>query len=359
MKRCCLKIATSELNMAQKESQNILDINHFLNLRISKEKELMEIAGFAAEISDGNFAVITILNNGKLYTYSNKVSGDHLFNTEPFCKQALAQFEVLVINNASEEISFYAGVPLTTPDGINIGTICVYDQAPKTLSGIQRKMLQSLARQVINMLEFDASLHLLKDEFTAAEDAEVKLRSFFESSRSCHLLVDKDFRIVSYNTSFAELMLNNTNQIIAEGMIIEDCIHPQLLTDFKAHCAEALLGKASAKERWLGEGDGKLYWYLSYKPAYHSDGSIAGVSFTATDMTKSIENQQEALQQAESLERIAHIQAHELLACIGTINEVMDVIRQTGKVNSIHELQLLGHSVKELGRKSIMVNYGS
>jgi GAF domain-containing protein len=50
-------------------------------------------------------------------------------------------------------VRFYAGVPLVTPSGAAIGTVCVIDQQPRELDERQREALASLARLTLNLLE--------------------------------------------------------------------------------------------------------------------------------------------------------------------------------------------------------------
>lgn len=50
-------------------------------------------------------------------------------------------------------IRFYLGVPLRTPDGHNIGTLCAVDDKPRAASDDQVALLQDLARLVIDELE--------------------------------------------------------------------------------------------------------------------------------------------------------------------------------------------------------------
>ena len=52
-----------------------------------------------------------------------------------------------------EGARFYAGMPLVTPGGVAIGTVCVVDRQPRRLEPAQRDALASLARLVINLLE--------------------------------------------------------------------------------------------------------------------------------------------------------------------------------------------------------------
>lgn len=50
-------------------------------------------------------------------------------------------------------LQFYAGVPLTTGDGCNLGTLCVIDLEPRTISAEEVLTLQDLAAVVVDELE--------------------------------------------------------------------------------------------------------------------------------------------------------------------------------------------------------------
>lgn len=50
-------------------------------------------------------------------------------------------------------VVFYAGVPLVTPGGNALGSLCVLDSKPRELSEEQKGALRSLAIQVVNLLE--------------------------------------------------------------------------------------------------------------------------------------------------------------------------------------------------------------
>jgi signal transduction histidine kinase len=55
--------------------------------------------------------------------------------------------------NGDQGIRFYAGMPLVTSSGLNMGSLCVLDRKPRKLDESQIKALQMLSRQVIKLME--------------------------------------------------------------------------------------------------------------------------------------------------------------------------------------------------------------
>lgn len=66
-------------------------------------------------------------------------------------------------------LRFYAGVPLTTSDGYNLGTLCVIDLEPREVTDEHLATLQDLASLVMDELE-------LRLAAQTAVDLEAELR---------------------------------------------------------------------------------------------------------------------------------------------------------------------------------------
>lgn len=77
-----------------------------------------------------------------------------------FCSHAILGDDVLVVENALADarfsdnplvtgpphVIFYAGMPLSTPDGHKVGTLCLIDQSPRTFGPEQVAQLRAIAR---------------------------------------------------------------------------------------------------------------------------------------------------------------------------------------------------------------------
>ena len=62
-------------------------------------------------------------------------------------------------------IRLYAGFPLHTNTHHRIGTLCVIDRTPKSLTSTQYKIMERLAAQVVTLLELRKRSMSLLDEF--------------------------------------------------------------------------------------------------------------------------------------------------------------------------------------------------
>lgn len=89
-----------------------------------------------------------------------------------FCAHAILQNQIMEVPDTLKDerfqrnplvegdpkVRFYAGAPLTSAEGYNIGTLCVIDHEPRQLTEHQKEALLRLSRQVIKQMEVQQML---------------------------------------------------------------------------------------------------------------------------------------------------------------------------------------------------------
>jgi sigma-B regulation protein RsbU (phosphoserine phosphatase) len=102
-----------------------------------------------------------------------------------FCGHAILGDDVLVIPDTVEDerfrdnplvlgepyVRFYAGYPLSGPDGKKVGTLCIADRRPRHLSDDELETLRELARVVERELNLTETVHLQRDLLAARAEA--------------------------------------------------------------------------------------------------------------------------------------------------------------------------------------------
>ena len=89
--------------------------------------------------------------------------------TEPFIvPNALldARFATNPLVTGAPHIRSYAGIPLMTPDGYNIGSLCAIDNKPREFSAVEVEILKNFAKLVVDELELRQVLST--DQLTGA-----------------------------------------------------------------------------------------------------------------------------------------------------------------------------------------------
>jgi len=126
--------------------------------------DLTRLAGYICETP---IALITFIDSERQWF---KSPSDFPVSETPrdisFCAHAILQSDPFIIPDALDDerfknnpfvtsepnIRFYAGAPLTTEKGFELGTLCVMDTEPRTLSTGQIAALKVLRNQVINLI---------------------------------------------------------------------------------------------------------------------------------------------------------------------------------------------------------------
>ena len=121
---------------------------------------LHELTAVAARVAGTPVAAVTFIGDQQHVTATTGVAPFTGPRDRSFCRHALeagdllqvpdtttdARFRDLPMVTGEPRVRFYAGAPITDVAGRLLGTVCVFDQRPRTLDAAQQESLRALAR---------------------------------------------------------------------------------------------------------------------------------------------------------------------------------------------------------------------
>jgi PAS domain S-box-containing protein len=346
------------------EFYKIRSMERFLDLNFSRENELQNIVTLAAEACQTSAAFLVFIDQGNLiHQFKTGIIAHNIPADQSLWEVTLKPGEVLVIPDTLQDknflshplvvnnpkIRFYAGVPLVTHDGQNIGSLYVLGQEAKILSERRKRMLELLSHQAVTMVEFELSLDILKEQYIESKNSENKIRSFFESSKSSHLLIGLNMEVLTFNKTFYDIVYNLFGKTITTGVNATEFIYPIYVNDFLRHVQSALGGESISHERLIEFAGMEPRWgKISYNPTYDGNGKIIGVSFNSTDITERKKSEEKILKQNEALRKIAYLQSHELRKPVASILGLMHLLKLEGLNADSQILQMMERAVLDL-----------
>jgi len=135
-----------------------------------------------------------------------------------FCGHNLMDTDVLVVPDLTADarfadnpyvagdpgLRFYAGAPLCTPDGFILGSICVLDTAPRTLTSADVETLQDLAALAVEELE-RRTVHSYR-------------QGLLESITDAFVAVDTNWRCLYVNARAEELLQRDRGALLGRSL---------------------------------------------------------------------------------------------------------------------------------------------
>jgi anti-sigma regulatory factor (Ser/Thr protein kinase) len=173
--------------IATDESARLTALRRYRILDTEPERAFDDLTLLATQICGTPLALISLVDADRQWFKSRiGISISETSRSVSFCTHAIKQRDLYVVTDArtsetfrdnpfvtgEDGIRFYAGAPLVTPDGHALGTLCVLDKVPRTLTDDQLEALIALRRQAEAQLELRINLVELDTALTARDDAE-------------------------------------------------------------------------------------------------------------------------------------------------------------------------------------------
>jgi GAF domain-containing protein len=180
------------------EQERLAAVRRYGILDTPKDGAFDRITRLAAAILEMPIAIVTIVDHDRIWFKSAEgLDGVEEIGRDPgLCASAILADEAWVIDDAKVDpralanplvagefgLRFYAGSALRTSDGYNLGTLCVIDKEPRTLSDEQVRVLDDLAALVVDELELRLAARLQARYSTELNDDVVQALAVAKAS---------------------------------------------------------------------------------------------------------------------------------------------------------------------------------
>ena len=161
------------------EMQRLATLHSLDLLDTAPEAEFDELTALAAQICNVPVALVSLVDENRQW-FKSKIGldVDETSREMAFCAHSILKpDEIMEIPDARQDkrfadnplvtedpkIRFYAGAPLTASNGHTLGTLCVLDYSPRTLSKSQKTALEILRLLIMRQIELRHSYKTLQD----------------------------------------------------------------------------------------------------------------------------------------------------------------------------------------------------
>ncbi|MCX7596944.1 MAG: PAS domain-containing protein, partial [Fischerella sp.] len=236
------------------ESARLTALRHYQILDTEPEEAFDNLVQLAALICDTPIACINFIDENRQWLKA-KVGWEitELPRDVGMCPTCIQQGDILIVPDSCKDriwatnpvvhapyyVRFYAGIPLFTPEGYAIATLCVMDRQPRQLNSQQLAALQKLGRQVMLQLQtrpaqqYQSSYRALSTTETLRGEqqalAETRLRHLLTVSPvaiySCQ--PDGDFATTFVSDNISSLLGYESREFLEDSQFWTNHIHPE------------------------------------------------------------------------------------------------------------------------------------
>ena len=230
----------------QTDEEKRLNALHSYNILDSKsEASFDRITKLASAFYQSPMALVSFIDTDRQW-FKSKVGVD-VNETDrdiAFCNHAIKQNQPFIITDATRDtrfkdnplvlgdpkIKFYAGVPLSTPEGYNLGTLCILDQKTRDdFKPTSAEYLRLLADIVMSEMELRMKNAEFKSMMRELEQANRAKQDFY--SMISHEIRTPLSTVIGLTETMKETLLDPSQREILESISYSSVILNGLLND--------------------------------------------------------------------------------------------------------------------------------
>lgn len=151
-----------------KEEERIRVLQKYEILDTPFDGSFDRITKLAAKLLKVPISIVSLVDTDRIWFKSRfGVDVQEITRDPGLCSSAILTDDLYMVEDARKDprtlanplvagefgLQFYAGVPLKTQEGFNLGTLCVIDRKPHILNAEEKEILESLGDLVMNQIE--------------------------------------------------------------------------------------------------------------------------------------------------------------------------------------------------------------
>ncbi|WP_461450315.1 ATP-binding protein [Mucilaginibacter sp.] len=373
-----MKYTTSLNLIPENEPERVAALHCYQILNTPAEPEFDNLVKLAKTIFKVPVAHISFLDTD--FEFVKAITGlegvKQVPREDSLCNLAIQQNEVTIIEDALLEpalvgnsavvgplgLRFYAGAPIINTNGYIIGTICLIDFSPRTLSDHELEILQHMANVTMDQVELRLSnIEKTKKQQSINEElntSQEHLQRILDTMAEGVTVVDAKGKLVYANIMAQRIfgidddgmknrVYNDTKwtNLRIDGSVLPEEEHPMYII---RETGMPVYDKEIGVQPINGE---RFYISINAAPIFDKDGRLSGGIGTFMNVT----NRRKLMKQKEEFISIA---SHELKTPITSLKasvQLLDKLKETVKLPTIF-LTLIAQSNKSLDKLTKLVN---
>lgn len=183
----------------------------------SKEDDNFDrLVKIAASVCDCSYAHIGIIDESKLWIKSRfNFEGSQYPRVDTFCNITIdSPNQINIVENVEREketnpmisyaasknpgVNFYAGKAIVNCDGFALGTICVYDNEPKTLTSGQKEILEQLSVEAMEKIVSHKERLELRELNNSISDGKNRFQTLLNNTGDMVFLLDSELNFIEF-----------------------------------------------------------------------------------------------------------------------------------------------------------------
>lgn len=295
-------------NLHPREQERLAELHRYGILDTERERDFDDLVELASQLCEVPVSVVNFIDEGRQWFKAEVGLGVRSTPIETsLCGHVILQDDFVEIPDtlADERMAdnplctsepgfrFYAGAVLKGDNGLPIGTLCVLDHKPRTLTDKQRNILRVLSHHVMRELNLRVALqreqtlrrevdHRVKNSLAsigamlsmkarradndtvrlALEDASVRIRSLSSLHAELHELAEGE--TVDLTSLFARVK-TDLQQLLPEGIEFDLAVHGERASPSLANGLLLIVNEfvSNSVKHGLSNGTGKIVISIS------------------------------------------------------------------------------------------------